>query len=148
MAKKSPPAKSVPSSAERSSGKTTEPARKAGPNIDGELHKLDREIIRLVNKRIESTAKNWMAQPVPHKAMFDGNFEEPLQRMLSEAAVAVPVATAVRGIFREVLSGARSMVKLRRVAYLGPAYSYTHLAAIEKFGTQVDFAPQHDCRRV
>ncbi len=141
MAKKSPPAKSVPSSAERSSGKTTEPARKAGPNIDGELHKLDREIIRLVNKRIESTAKNWMAQPVPHKAMFDGNFEEPLQRMLSEAAVAVPVATAVRGIFREVLSGARSMVKLRRVAYLGPAYSYTHLAAIEKFGTQVDFAP-------
>ncbi len=141
MAKKSLPAKSVSTPAERSAGKTPEPVKKTGPNIDAEFQKLDREIIRLINKRIESTSKNWMAQPVPQKAMFETNIEDSIAPLITEAGVNPHTATAIRGAFREILSGARSLVKLRRVAYLGPAYSYTHLAAIEKFGTQVDFAP-------
>lgn len=141
MAKKSPPAKSVHPHAEKSSGKSPETARKAGSHFDAELQKLDREIIRLVSKRIETTAKSWMAQPAPHKAMFEGHPEESTNALINESGAIPQVAMAMRGIYREVLSGARSIVKIRRVAYLGPAYSYTHLAAIEKFGTQVDFAP-------
>lgn len=141
MAKKSPPAKSVHTHAEKSSGKSAEPAKKAGGHFDAELQKLDREIIRLVNKRIETTAKSWMAQSAPHKAMFEGHPEESINALINESGVVPQVAMAMKGIYREVLSGARNIVKIRRVAYLGPAYSYTHLAAIEKFGTQVDFAP-------
>lgn len=141
MAKKSPPAKSVHTPAERSSSKSSETAKKAGGHFDAELHKLDREIIRLVNKRIETTAKSWMAQPIPHKAMFEGHPEEPINALINESGAVPQVAMAMKGIYREVLSGARNIVKVRRVAYLGPAYSYTHLAAIEKFGNQVDFAP-------
>lgn len=141
MAKKSPPAKSVHTHAEKSSGKSAEPAKKAGGHFDAELQKLDREIIRLVNKRIETTAKSWMAQSIPHKAMFEGHPEESINALINESGVVPQVAMAMKGIYREVLSGARNIVKIRRVAYLGPAYSYTHLAAIEKFGTQVDFAP-------
>lgn len=50
-------------------------------------------------------------------------------------------AAAIRGIFRQILSAARLQVKTVRVAYLGPAYSYTHIAAIERFGESADLVP-------
>ena len=49
--------------------------------------------------------------------------------------------TAVRGVFRQILSAARQKVKTQRVAYLGPQFSFTHLAAIERFGESADLIP-------
>lgn len=140
MAKKSPPAKTVPAHAEKPAAKP-DPAKRAGAQFEAELQKLDREIIKQVSRRIELTAKHWMGQPVPHKAMFEGQTDQSINSLIGETSAPPQIANAIRGMYREVLSGARSMVKVRRVAYLGPAFSYTHLAAIEKFGSQVDFAP-------
>lgn len=47
----------------------------------------------------------------------------------------------VRSIFRDILSFAKSGVKLTRVAYLGPKYSFTHFAALERFGKGADLIP-------
>ncbi len=47
----------------------------------------------------------------------------------------------MRAIFRELISGSRSLEKTLRVAYLGPAYSYSHLAAIHRFGQSVELVP-------
>ena len=44
-------------------------------------------------------------------------------------------------VFRELISGSRSLEKELRVAYLGPAYSYSHLAAIHRFGQSVELVP-------
>ena len=52
----------------------------------------------------------------------------------------LPIA-AVRGVFRQILSAARQKVKTQRVAYLGPQFSFTHLAAIERFGESADLIP-------
>lgn len=135
MVKKSPPAKLD------GPAKSTEPPKKSNVGIEAEVQKLDREIVRLVSKRIETAVKMWSAQPIPHKAMFEGAPEDAFGALIAEAGIVGASATALRGVFRELLSGARAHVKTKRVAYLGPAYSYTHLAAIEKFGTQVDLVP-------
>ncbi len=47
----------------------------------------------------------------------------------------------VRSVFREIISGSRALEKSLRVAYLGPAYTYSHLAAIHRFGQSVELAP-------
>lgn len=39
------------------------------------------------------------------------------------------------------MSGSRALQKLIKVTYLGPEYSYSHLAAIERFGQAVEFVP-------
>jgi chorismate mutase/prephenate dehydratase len=49
--------------------------------------------------------------------------------------------TAVRSIYREIFGTARSLVKPIRVSYLGPRYSYSHLAAIDRFGDGPDLTP-------
>lgn len=48
---------------------------------------------------------------------------------------------AVQGMFREMASGVRALTQQVRVAYLGPEYSYSHLAAIERFGTCAELVP-------
>ncbi|HTN74685.1 MAG TPA: prephenate dehydratase, partial [Pirellulaceae bacterium] len=48
---------------------------------------------------------------------------------------------AVQGVFRELASGIRALAQPPRVAYLGPEYSYSHLAAIERFGTSAELVP-------
>src|SRR4029079_12917548 len=45
----------------------------------------------------------------------------------------------IRAVFREIMSGARALQKIIKVAYLGPEYSYSHLAAVERFGQAVEY---------
>lgn len=48
---------------------------------------------------------------------------------------------AVQAILRELHSGAQALVRPVRAAYLGPMYSYSHLAAVERFGNSAELVP-------
>ncbi|MEY2725509.1 MAG: P-protein [Planctomycetota bacterium] len=47
----------------------------------------------------------------------------------------------LRSILRPLLSAGRQRVKQIRVAYLGPQFSFTHQAAIARFGESADLVP-------
>jgi chorismate mutase/prephenate dehydratase len=47
----------------------------------------------------------------------------------------------VRSVYREILGTARTLVRPIRVSYLGPKYSFSHLAAIDRFGDGPDLTP-------
>lgn len=55
---------------------------------------------------------------------------------------------AVEEIFREILSASLALEAPLKVAYLGPQATYTHLAAIRKFGAATNFIPQTTLRDV
>ena len=48
---------------------------------------------------------------------------------------------AVRAIFRELFSGSHAVARPTRAAYLGPEFTYSHLAAIQRFGQSVELVP-------
>jgi chorismate mutase/prephenate dehydratase len=48
---------------------------------------------------------------------------------------------AVRAVFRELVSASRDVQLPTRVAYLGPEFTFSHLAAIEGFGQSAELVP-------
>jgi len=53
-------------------------------------------------------------------------------------------ARTVEAIYRELMSGSFALEQPMRIGYLGPAGSFSHLAAARHFGSSVEFADLHE----
>lgn len=110
-------------------------------SVRKELQRLDRDLVKLLSDRARSAQKLATLRQSNGAPLYD-LVEE--QQALAEflAQNKGPLSEgAVRAIFRDVLAASRSLVKPLRIAYLGPKYSYSHLAAIDRFGDSPDLAP-------
>lgn len=109
--------------------------------LQAEIHRLDKELVKLANRRAALTIKMVQAESQPEKTHFESLFSESLSTLLESGNPGPLDLASLRGLFRELVSGARRQVKTVRVVYLGPAYSFTHLAAIERFGSAANLIP-------
>jgi chorismate mutase/prephenate dehydratase len=46
---------------------------------------------------------------------------------------------SIRAVYREIMSGSLALEKPLAIAYLGPEYTFTHLASMDKFGSSVKY---------
>jgi len=140
MAKKKPSKPASGGLAKKSANRS--PRKKATPaSLLATLRKLDRELLPLLNKRATTTTQYLELLPDQQRALYDPQADEELWSWLEQANKGPLPMPAIRGIFRELISASRRAVKTQRVAYLGPQFSYTHLAAIERFGKWADLIP-------
>ena len=129
-----------------------EKAAKRGASIAGsrtptiaalraKIDRVDQELVRLMNDRAQLALEIGKVKSSSGiSAYAPAREDEVLNRVLSLSKG--PLADrCVRAVFREIISGSRSLEKDLRVAYLGPAYSYSHLAAIHRFGQSVELVP-------
>lgn len=115
--------------------------RKPGVSPQSRIKTIDKDLVRLLNQRLQNTVEILEQSKDRREVWFDPQAEQELWESL-EAENKGPIPKDVlRSIFREILCAARGRVKTVRVAYLGPAFSFTHLAAIEKFGRTADLIP-------
>ena len=109
--------------------------------VQAKVNRLDQTLVTLLNQRAELMLKiHELAQAAGQPTTILGPYEETLARVLELNQGPLPART-VRAIFRELMSGTRSLVRELRIAFLGPLYSYSHLAAIRRFGQAVEFMP-------
>lgn len=135
-----PPAKKRPAAKPQSAPKVAARKKPAASFAD-ELRKLDTEILKLVNRRAQVTTRHLQQLKDPQNGVYAPREDDELWTKLEDANKGPLPASAVRSIFREILSSARREVKTQRVSYLGPRFSFTHLAAIERFGKHADLIP-------
>jgi len=57
-------------------------------------------------------------------------------------------APAIETIFREILSASLALEEPVKIAYLGPEATFTHLAAVKRFGLSAQFYPQGSLQQV
>jgi chorismate mutase/prephenate dehydratase len=109
--------------------------------LRAQIDQLDLKLVDLINKR--ATLAGEIGKVKLHNGdhvFAPGREEEVVQNVL--AANKGPLGEdTLRAIFREIMSGSRTQQRLERekVAFLGPEYSFSHLAAIERFGQSVEF---------
>ena len=126
------------SSTSSSAARTSASLRQLRTQID----KLDLQILKLVNDRASVAAKIGRLKTDQGNEVFSPAREEEILKVVleSNAKHNGPLDPGtVRAIFREIMSGSRALEKIVKVAYLGPEYSFSHLAAVERFGQAVEF---------
>lgn len=122
-------------------GKAPEVLPSSPDQLQKELAELDQDLIRLLNRR--ATALVTLAQARRQAGQAPFVFAEEEER-IARAVAANPGPLpneAIRAALREAVGGCRSLVRGIRVAFLGPLYTYSHLAAIAHFGQSVELAP-------
>jgi chorismate mutase/prephenate dehydratase len=108
---------------------------------ENDLRRIDQEILKLVNRRAEATARMLEQAHDRRSVVYDPRTDDDLYERLEAENPGPLNGRAVRGIFRQILSAVRNQVRTQRVAYLGPAFSFTHLAASERFGESAELIP-------
>ena len=137
MAKAKPGKKKAVRSAKKTAAKPAAPAVDAKSRIV----QIDRELLKLIQERgrlVLKSTKQGDAQE--RKAFASALEEETLARVINRSRGPLPRRT-VRAIFLELHCGCRSLVRELRIAFLGPLYSYSHLAALTRFGHSVQYVP-------
>lgn len=115
--------------------------RKSANSLEASIRQLDRQILQLINRRAEATTKWIESSADRNAAVYNLRGDDLLWQELATANPGPLPLSTVRGVFRQILSASRQKVKTQRVAYLGPQFSFTHLAAIERFGESADLIP-------
>lgn len=109
--------------------------------LRGKIDRIDQELVRLMNDRAKLALEIGKLKHTSGVAAYAPSREdEVLCRVLQLSGGPLP-DRSLRAVFRELISGSRSLEKALRVAYLGPEYSYSHLAAIHRFGQSVELVP-------
>jgi chorismate mutase/prephenate dehydratase len=109
--------------------------------LRGEIDRIDKELVALLNRRAEIALQiGQVKQKQGLEIWSPAREEEVLARALSASRGPLAPET-LRLIFRELMSGSRALQRPLRIACLGPKYSYSHLAAVAKFGEAVEHVP-------
>jgi chorismate mutase/prephenate dehydratase len=106
-----------------------------------ELDAIDREILAAINRRGSIAQQLGHAKQAGKAQVYDAAREsQVLEQALANNPGPLP-DDAVRAVFREVVSGTRALQTPIRAAYLGPEFTFSHLAAIERFGQSAELVP-------
>lgn len=117
-------------------------------SIRKELERLDRDLVKLLSDRARAAQRMAKARQSDGLPLYDALEDQETFRRATELNKGPLDAESLRLIIRDVLGTSRSLVKPIRVGYLGPKYSYSHLAAIDRFGDSTDLTPHATIKAV
>lgn len=126
--------------AKKAAAKAVAPKKKATSPAK-RVTEIDKQLVELLNERVAVSLEGFNAAENPREAAFDIQDDIQLWSRLETASKGPLNASELKSVFRPLLSAARQRVRSDRVAYLGPAYSFTHLAAMNRFGDSADLVP-------
>ncbi len=106
--------------------------------IDG----IDHKILKLLNERGKLVQKVGKKKQKHNLSYYSPSREKQILDKLTKENDGPLTPLSVRTVFSEILSSCRALEKPLRISYLGPAATFTHMAVLAKFGSQIEGLPQ------
>jgi chorismate mutase / prephenate dehydratase len=103
---------------------------------------VDIKLLDLLNQRADLVHEVGVVKKQAGLAIYAPEREEALLQGLEKKNKGRLPASAVRAIYREIMSAALALEKGLTISYLGPEATWTHQAAHAKFGASVDYIPK------
>lgn len=102
---------------------------------------LDNQILHLLNQRAEAARSIGDLKRRQDAPPYVPEREAEILRRLAAVNHGPLGPATVRAIWTEILSGCRALESPPVVAYLGPPATFTHQAALQRFGSAADYRP-------
>ena len=108
----------------------------------GAIDKIDAQIVKLLNRRTKHVLGIGQAKLASGKAIYQPDREQALLRRICKVSDGILPDESLRHIYREVMSASIALQQGFKIAFLGPKSTYTHQAAVRRFGTSLAYVPQ------
>lgn len=103
------------------------------------IDEIDQQVLSLLNERVRTAAEIGHVKRLQGSPIYVASREEQVLQKLGSLNKGPLSDEAIRAIYREIMSAAIALEKPMRIAYLGPEATYTHQAAIKKFGASIEY---------
>lgn len=109
--------------------------------LRAKIDDLDSRILDLLLERADTATQVGTLKRDTDSSVYVPEREAKLLRSLLDRDLGHLDADAVATIYREIVSACRAAESQLRVCYLGPEHTFTHLAAVKRFGSGAKFVP-------
>ena len=112
------------------------------------IDSVDEKIVELLNERYRTVIEIGTWKKNKSSAVYVPEREKAVFERLMNLNNGPLSNGTLKAVYREIMSGALSLEFPLRVAYLGPEATYTHLAAMSKFGRSVGYIAKSNMAEV
>jgi chorismate mutase / prephenate dehydratase len=105
------------------------------------IDQTDEELLLLLSRRMELAGRVGRIKAEQGLLLFDPCREEAILERLAKANPGPLPEESLRAIYREIFSASRLLQYDLHVGYLGPQWTYSHLAALSLFGHSARYLP-------
>ena len=103
------------------------------------VDRLDKQILKLLNERAKLSLTIGRAKSKSSASIYVPDREKEIYKRLISNNKGPLSNESLKAIYREIMSGSLSLEKPLKITYLGPPCTFTHLAALKKFGSSVEY---------
>lgn len=103
------------------------------------VDRIDEEILRLLNDRAKMSLAIGRAKTKKGASVYVPDREKNIYKRLLSNNKGPLAGESLKAIYREIMSSSLSLEKPLKITYLGPPFTFTHLAALKKFGSSVEY---------
>lgn len=111
-------------------------------HIRSQIDTIDHDLLDLLSRRAELVHEVGLVKKRDGLQIYAPEREEALLRRLIDMNAGRLPEKSIRAIYREIMSAALALEDDLMIAYLGPEGTWTHQAAIKKFGHSVGYSAQ------
>ena len=105
------------------------------------IDELDDQLVKLLNERARVVVEIGKLKNKTDKPVYSPDREKDVLARISEANEGPLPDRCLVAIWRELMSGSFVLERPLRIGYLGPGGSFSHTAAMLKFGQSVEYQP-------
>jgi chorismate mutase/prephenate dehydratase len=109
------------------------------------IDKIDKDIVALLNKRARVILDIGKFKKTKKESIYVPDREKAIYTKVTKENKGPLSDGSIKACYREIMSGCLNLEKPIKVAYLGPPFTFTHIAAMKKFGSSVEYV---DCNGI
>lgn len=112
------------------------------------IDEIDYQLVQLINERAQVVVEVGKLKSKTDRPVYAPDREKQVLTRIVQANKGPLSDKSLIAIWRELMSGSFILEKPLRIAYLGPDGSFSHTAAMLKFGQSVEYEPLADIKSI